>query len=210
VTSLFSESFRQKKQACVRVVRDLIFQKRGCLISDEKIQQFLSSIQNIINELYAFQDDQIFTVCETSYYNVVRPSDFNNQLISTLFWKIIEELLDRPTQQTIQRFHDRYFQEYLTKLPAELDLSLLQTQINVHFNYSHMENNQRLIQKELASSLILSVIFDENAPADVVFTDLLVVREPGVLYFIDNVPLTLSRWQYIEQKILNYVKSLPE
>jgi hypothetical protein len=203
---LFSKDFAQRKVACIQVVSDLIYQKKGIKVSEARILKFINSIRNIINEIYSFQDSPFFAEPEQVHNNVLKSSDFSNQLISTIFWKIIENLLENPLPSDISRFHARYFQEYLTKLPTELDLTLLLTQLNVHFRYSHMENNRQLITRELKSSLILACTFEEDKQADVVFTDLRIQRQPDVLYFIDNEPLTLSRWQYIEQAMLEHLK----
>jgi hypothetical protein len=205
---LFSIDFAKRKMACIQVVEDLIFQKRGITVSQTDILKFMDSIRNIINEIYSFQDSPFIAPSEPTYNDVVKSTDFNNQLIFTIFWKIIEVLLENPTPLDISRFHARYFQEYVTKLPTELDLTILLTQLNVHFKYSHMENNRQLITKELKSSLVLACEFDETRSPHVVFSDLRVHRQPGVLYFVDNEPLTLARWQYMEQAMLAYVKAL--
>jgi hypothetical protein len=207
---LNSTSFVTKRNNCIESVQVLIEKRRGYRLEQDTMDKFMMSIKNIINEIVSYQDTPYLTVSDYSFYNVVKATDYHSMLISDILSVIITQLLEHPTVSTVKQLHQRYFQEYVTQLSSEVDLRILRPSVNIHFLYSHLENNKRLLQRELSSSIMLNYTTDETRPANIIFTDIVMKKQEGALYFFDDETLNIDRWQQIEKTILSFAKTLDD
>jgi predicted transcriptional regulator len=207
---LHSQQFIKKRNACIRDVQTLILQRRGYQLEHDTMLKLMASIKNIINEISSYQDTPYLSVSDYSFYNIVKATDYHSLLISDILTIVIQSFLDEPTALRVKQLHSRYFQEYVTCLSSELDFRVLQPCVNIHFQYSHLENNKNLLIRELSSTMMLNYRVDESEPADIIFTDIVMPKQEGALYFFDDETLNLERWQQIEKSILNYVKKIKD
>jgi hypothetical protein len=205
IEDLYSKRFWDKIQACIGSVQDLILKERGYELSQEVMFDMLRAIKTIVDDVYCLEDAPFLLTEKTAFFNVVRAEDYQELLLSKILWVIIATLQEDASSGTIARIHSRYFQEFITKLPQCDEIRKLQPCLNIHFEYGHLENNLNLIQQQLSRSFIFSFENARTKCPDVVFTDMVLDRQPDTLYFVDDAPMTLERWQYIEQKMLTYI-----